>query len=74
MDNNASNYSYSHFFTGATNEQTLAAKHAYERVTSKYGYNVEPYHGDNSRFDSEEFTNSCKVAHQTYTYCWVGGH
>eukprot|EP00957_Ditylum_brightwellii_P043425 3292406-Ditylum_brightwellii.AAC.1 len=40
----------------------------------EYGHNVESYHGDNSRFDSEDFTNSCKVAQQTYSYSGIGGH
>eukprot|EP00957_Ditylum_brightwellii_P154690 11773579-Ditylum_brightwellii.AAC.1 len=63
-----SSYSYSHFIMGATNEQTVAAKHAYERVMRECGHNVESYHSDNSRFDSEDFTNSCKVAQQIYSY------
>eukprot|EP00957_Ditylum_brightwellii_P105812 8069431-Ditylum_brightwellii.AAC.2 len=62
MVNHASNYSYSHFITGATNEQTVAVKLAYERVMREYGHNAEFYHGDSSRFDSEDFTNSCKAA------------
>eukprot|EP00957_Ditylum_brightwellii_P146713 11168044-Ditylum_brightwellii.AAC.1 len=62
MVGHTSSYSYSHFITGATNEQTVAAKHAYERVMREYGQNVESYHGGNSRFDSEDFTNSCKGA------------
>eukprot|EP00957_Ditylum_brightwellii_P002087 160548-Ditylum_brightwellii.AAC.1 len=40
----------------------------------EYGHNVESYHGDNGRFDSGDFTNSCKAAQRTYSYCGVGGH
>eukprot|EP00957_Ditylum_brightwellii_P064669 4908187-Ditylum_brightwellii.AAC.1 len=60
MVDHASSYSYSHFITGATNEKTVVAKLAYERLMREYGHNVESYRGDNSRFDSEDFTNSCK--------------
>eukprot|EP00957_Ditylum_brightwellii_P178451 13592730-Ditylum_brightwellii.AAC.1 len=74
MVDHASSYSYSHFITGATNEHTVAARLAYERVMRKYGHNVESYQSDNSRFDLEDFTNSCKVAQQTYSYCGVGKH
>eukprot|EP00957_Ditylum_brightwellii_P101743 7753968-Ditylum_brightwellii.AAC.1 len=74
MVDHASSYSYLCFIMGATNEKTVAAKHAYERVMREYGYNVESYHGDNSRFDSEDFTNSCKGAQQTYSYSGVRGH
>eukprot|EP00957_Ditylum_brightwellii_P164403 12516230-Ditylum_brightwellii.AAC.1 len=65
MIDHASNYIYSHFITGATNEQTVAAKLTYKRVMREYGHNVESYHGDNSRFDSEDLINSCKAAQQT---------
>eukprot|EP00957_Ditylum_brightwellii_P122737 9359843-Ditylum_brightwellii.AAC.1 len=74
MFDHASSYSYSYFITRATNEQTVAAKLAYERVMSEYGHNVESYHGDNSRFDSKNFTNSCKEAQQSYSYCGFGWH
>eukprot|EP00957_Ditylum_brightwellii_P011467 866577-Ditylum_brightwellii.AAC.1 len=74
MIDHASSYSYSHLITGATNEQTMVAKLAYERVVREYGHNVGSYHGDNSRFDSKDFTNSCKAAQQTYSYCGIGGH
>eukprot|EP00957_Ditylum_brightwellii_P034214 2593553-Ditylum_brightwellii.AAC.1 len=48
MVDHASSYSYSNFIMGTTNEQTVAAKHAYERAMREYGHNVESYHGDNS--------------------------
>eukprot|EP00957_Ditylum_brightwellii_P007745 586003-Ditylum_brightwellii.AAC.1 len=72
MVDNATNYSYSHFITGATDEQTAAAKLAYERVLREYGHTVESYHGDNSRFDSEDSINSCRAAQQSYSYCGIG--
>eukprot|EP00957_Ditylum_brightwellii_P073539 5587614-Ditylum_brightwellii.AAC.1 len=74
MVDHASSYSYSYFIMGATNEQTVAAKHAYERVMREYGHNMESYHGNNIRFDSEDFTTSCKGAQQTYSYSGVGRH
>eukprot|EP00957_Ditylum_brightwellii_P149313 11371725-Ditylum_brightwellii.AAC.1 len=74
MVDHASSYSYSHFITRAAYEQTVAAKHLYERVMREYGHNVESYHGDNSRFDSKDFTKSCKGAQQTNSHSGVGGH
>eukprot|EP00957_Ditylum_brightwellii_P029348 2218650-Ditylum_brightwellii.AAC.1 len=65
MIDHVSSYSYSHFITGATNEQKVAANLECNRVMREYGHNVESYHSGNSRFDSEDFTNSCKVAQQT---------
>eukprot|EP00957_Ditylum_brightwellii_P015548 1172627-Ditylum_brightwellii.AAC.1 len=46
---------YSCLIRSTSMEETLAAKHAYERVMDQYGYRVHSYHGDNSRFDSKEF-------------------
>eukprot|EP00957_Ditylum_brightwellii_P114459 8726895-Ditylum_brightwellii.AAC.1 len=40
----------------------------------QYGHNEKSYHSDNSRFGSEDFTNSCKVAQQTNSYCGAGEH
>eukprot|EP00957_Ditylum_brightwellii_P024455 1846123-Ditylum_brightwellii.AAC.1 len=39
-----------------------------------YGHNVEVYHGDNSRFDSQDVKESCDKAQQTYSYYGVGAH
>eukprot|EP00957_Ditylum_brightwellii_P054540 4132305-Ditylum_brightwellii.AAC.1 len=39
-----------------------------------YVHKVETYHGDNSRFDSQDFKDSCDKAQQTYSYCGVGAH
>eukprot|EP00957_Ditylum_brightwellii_P028879 2181951-Ditylum_brightwellii.AAC.1 len=39
-----------------------------------YGHKVEAYHGDNSKFDSQYFKDSCDKAQQTYSYCGVGAH
>eukprot|EP00957_Ditylum_brightwellii_P080344 6110955-Ditylum_brightwellii.AAC.1 len=74
MVDNTSSYSYSHFITGATDEQTVAEKFAHEIVMREYGHDLESYHGDKSRFNLEDFTNSCKAKKQTYSYCGVGGH
>eukprot|EP00957_Ditylum_brightwellii_P169385 12892240-Ditylum_brightwellii.AAC.1 len=70
----SSSYTHSHFITRATNEQTVAVNYAYERVMREYGHNMESYHGNSSRFDSEEFTTSCKGAQQIYSHSDVGGH
>eukprot|EP00957_Ditylum_brightwellii_P149271 11368288-Ditylum_brightwellii.AAC.1 len=35
---------------------------------------MESYHGDNSRFDSKEFQDSCKLVQQTFSYHGVGAH
>eukprot|EP00957_Ditylum_brightwellii_P144159 10983950-Ditylum_brightwellii.AAC.1 len=74
MVDHASNFSYSHLSRGASNAETLSAKGAYKRVTHAYSYNTEAYHGDNSRFDLQDFKDSCGKAQETYSYCEVGAH
>eukprot|EP00957_Ditylum_brightwellii_P173882 13237832-Ditylum_brightwellii.AAC.1 len=74
MMDHASKFSYSHLIKGASNAKTLSAKGAYERVMQSYGHKVEVYHGDTSRFDSQDFKASCDKAQQTYSYCGVGAH
>eukprot|EP00957_Ditylum_brightwellii_P129314 9864781-Ditylum_brightwellii.AAC.1 len=66
MVDHASNFSYSHLIKGASNTKTLIAKGAYERVMHSYGHQVKAYHRDNSRFDSQDFKDSCDKAQQTY--------
>eukprot|EP00957_Ditylum_brightwellii_P028390 2143696-Ditylum_brightwellii.AAC.1 len=69
-----SNFSYSHLIRGASNAEALSAKDAYERVIHSYGHKVEVYHGNISRFDSQDFKDSCNRAQQTYSYCGIGAH
>eukprot|EP00957_Ditylum_brightwellii_P205677 15344921-Ditylum_brightwellii.AAC.1 len=52
--------------------QTLSAQDSYERAMHSYGHKVEAYHGDYSRFDSQDFKDSCDKTQQTYSYCGVG--
>eukprot|EP00957_Ditylum_brightwellii_P059169 4490277-Ditylum_brightwellii.AAC.1 len=74
MVDHASNFSYSHLIRGASNAETLSAKGTYERVMQSYGHKVEAYHGDKSKFDSQDFKDSCDKSQQTYSYCGVSAH
>eukprot|EP00957_Ditylum_brightwellii_P019930 1504288-Ditylum_brightwellii.AAC.1 len=74
MVDHASNFSYSHLIKRASNAEILSAKGAYERVMHSYGHKVKAYHGENSRFYSKDFKDSCDKAQQTYSYCGVGAH
>ena len=37
-----------------------------------HGHKVKAYRADNSRFDSEDFQDHCKMERQKCTYCGVG--
>eukprot|EP00957_Ditylum_brightwellii_P199690 15222567-Ditylum_brightwellii.AAC.1 len=65
MVDHTSNFCYFHLIRGTTNSETLTAKDDYERVLHSYGHKVESYHGNNSKFDTTQFKDSCDKAHQT---------
>lgn len=49
-------------------------KEEYEQMMYHFGYTVKAYEVDNSCFNSDEFQDCCKLAHQTFIYCGVGAH
>ncbi len=55
-------------------EETLLAKHAYERSLSSIGVTVKAYHADNGRFADKDFKDDCTTSNQSITFCGVGGH
>ena len=61
-------------FLQATDDETLAAKHEYEKVLKSHGHDALSCRADNSRFNSNVFKTDCDVAHQDYSYCGVGIH
>ena len=69
-----SDFIYSHLIRGTTSQETLDAKHAYERVAKAHGVKVESYHADNLRFNDNNFTGDCVRAGQEITFCGVGAH
>eukprot|EP00957_Ditylum_brightwellii_P174960 13321662-Ditylum_brightwellii.AAC.1 len=74
MVDHANNISYFHMIKGTSNTETVSTKDANKRVMFAYGHGVDSYYEDNSRFDSKEFQDSCKLAQQTFSYCGVGAH
>ena len=65
---------YSHLIRGTSSQDTLDAKHGYERMAKSYGVVVKSYHADNLRFNDNNFTGDCVRAGQTITFCGVGAH
>jgi hypothetical protein len=55
-------------------EQTLAAKHDFERKAKTYGQVISTYHGDNGGFVEHKFQNDLKKNKQSLTVCGVGAH
>ena len=69
-----SRHAYVHLMQSTSNEETLEAKLAYERLMHAHGHDVRAYHADNLRFNSEAYQEDCHSKRQTYSYCGVGAH
>jgi hypothetical protein len=57
-----------------TLEETLLAKHAYERFLSTIGVTAQAYHADNGCFADQGFRDDCNLSNQVITFCSVGSH
>ena len=57
-----------------TLDETILAKHAYERFLSSIGVTSKAYHADNGRFADKGFRDDCIVSNQVITFCGVGSH
>jgi hypothetical protein len=51
-----SNLGYVHAQKSTSAQETMEAKHAFERFTRSHGVSVKHYHADNGRFAEKKFT------------------
>jgi len=65
---------YVHLMRSTTQEETLAAKTAYERYGATHGVTIKRYHADNGRYAEQPFRDACAQANQELTFCGVGAH
>ena len=70
----ATDFVYGHPICSTSSQDTLDAKHAYERVAREHGVKVRGYHADNLRFNDSRFTGDCIRAGQRLSFCGVGTH
>ena len=70
----STDYIYGHPVTSISSQETLNAKHAYERKAKEHGVTVRGYHADNLRFNDNKFTGDCINAGQRISFCGVGAH
>ena len=54
--------------------ETMAAKHAFERLAHSHGVKILNYRADNGRFSDNVFVQDCKAKHQGLTFCGVSAH
>ena len=70
----ASGFTYVHLHQALTTQETLDAKHAFERVAHQHAVRIMHYHCDNGRFADRAFLDDVRKAGQTITFCYVGAH
>ena len=70
----ASDFTYVHMHHHLTTDETIDAKHAFERLATQHGVQILHYHCDNGRFADEAFVDDVRAGHQTITFCGVGAH
>ena len=69
-----SDFIFNHLITGTTSAQTIASKHAYERIAQQHQVKIKAYHADNLRFNDNTFRGDCINSKQRLTFCGVGAH
>ena len=69
-----SDFTHVHMHQHLTTDETIDAKHAFERLAEQHGVRILHYHCDNGRFADKAFVDDVRAAHQTITFCGVGAH
>ena len=69
-----SDHVYVYLMRNLTLEETLLAKHAYERFLSSIGVTAKAYHADNGGFADQGFRDDCNLSNQVITFCGIGSH
>jgi len=69
-----SDHVYVYLMRNLTLDETILAKHAYERFLSSIGVTAKSYHADNGRFADQGFREDCNRSNQVITFCSVGSH
>lgn len=69
-----SGFGYSFLQRSTTQEETLEAKAAFEKMANTYDVIIAGYHADNGRFAEARFREQCELEKQTLSYCAVGAH
>ena len=69
-----SGYSFVYLQQRITSEETVQAKHAFERAAEQHGVKILHYHADNGRFADNAFIADCNAQRQRLSYCGVNAH
>ena len=69
-----SRYTYVYLQKRITSQETVMAKHVFERAAAQRGVTIKHYHADNGRFADNAFIQDCQVNNQILSYCGVNAH
>ena len=69
-----SRYTYVYLQKRITSQETVMAKHAFERAAAQRGVTIKHYHADNGRFADNAFIQDCQANNQILSYCGVNAH
>ena len=69
-----SDFSYTHLCVSTSQDETLKAKAAYEKLAATHGVSVKHYHADNGRFAEKGFRDVVHASNQTISFCAVNAH
>ena len=69
-----SRYTFVYLQKRITSQETVMAKHAFERSAEQRGVKITHYHADNGRFADNAFIQDCQANRQSLSYCGVNAH
>jgi hypothetical protein len=69
-----SDLTYVYLQISTDGDDTLRAKHEFERYARSYGINVQSYHSDNGRFVDSKWINDQRIKNQAASLCGVNAH
>ena len=69
-----SGYTFVYLQRRITSEETVQAKHAFERAAEQRRVKILHYHADNGRFADYVFIADCNAQRQSLSYCGVNAH
>ena len=69
-----SGYNFVYLQKRVTSQETVMAKHAFERSAEQRGIEIKHYHADNGCFVDNAFILDCQTNRQGLSYCGVNAH
>ena len=69
-----SRYTFVYLQKRITSQETVMAKHAFERSAHQRGVKIHHYHANNGRFADNAFILDCQASRQSLSYCGVNAH